>query len=340
MSAPPTTHDREWMQRALTLASHGPIADPNPRVGAVIVRAGAEVGAGHHAGAGTPHAEVMALRAAGEQALGATAYVTLEPCRHVGRTPACTQALLEAGIARVVYAAADPGPQSGGGATELADAGLEVLGGVLADEAAALNEAWESAVRLGRPKVTWKIAGTLDGRLAAADGSSAWITSPQARADGHQLRSQVGAIMVGTGTALIDDPQLTARDAVGEALEQQPLRVVVGHRDLPSQSNLQRAPGYLAVRSHDPHEVLAQLHTREIRHVLLEGGPGLAGAFWECGLVDEVVAYLAPALLGAGQPIIADLGIGTIADIARLEFTDVSRVGPDVRLVAHPKKES
>lgn len=340
MSAPATT---ALMRRALRAAAQGPAADPNPRVGAVVVdRAGAVVGEGHHAGAGTPHAEVVALTHAGDRAAGGTAYITLEPCSHTGRTPPCTQALLASGIGKVVYAVPDPSAQAAGGGVWLAEHGVPVAHGravlpaAVVREATELVQAWSFAVRHGRPRVIWKLAATLDGRSAAADGSSAWITSPPARLDVHRMRSECGAIVVGTGTALADDPALTARLPDGSLRERQPLRVVVGHRRLPETARLRDDTAEtLALGTHDPAQVLAALHEREVRQVLLEGGPHLAAAFWRAELVDEVVAYLAPALLGAGASAVADLGIGSMPDIARLEITDLVRVGPDVRITAH-----
>lgn len=339
-----STVDREPMRRALRAALAGPAADPNPRVGAVVLDAAGEiVGTGYHAGAGTPHAEVVALAEAGDRARGGTAYVTLEPCSHTGRTPPCTQALLDAGIAAVVFAVPDPSPEAGGGAQLLRDQGLRVSAGAaavgpeLVKEAQQLVAAFSFAIRHGRPRVVWKVASTLDGRIAAADGSSAWITSPEARADAQLLRVACGAIVVGTGTALTDDPSLTARHDDGTLRERQPLRVVVGHRDLPASSRLHDDQAdTLRLPTHDPAEVLATLHERQVRQVLLEGGATLAAAFWRAGLVDEVVSYLAPALLGAGPTAVGDLGITTIDGIARLEVTDLRRVGPDIRLTACP----
>lgn len=325
------------MRRALDAARLGPPNDPNPRVGAVVVdRHGAVAGVGHHEGAGTPHAEVVALARAGERAAGSTVYVTLEPCAHTGRTPPCTDALLAAGVARVVYAVPDPSARGGGGARRLSEQGVRVehRPDAAAEE---LVAAWAFAVRHGRPWVIWKVAATLDGRAAAADGTSRWISSPEARADSHDLRARCGAVVAGTGTVLVDDPALTARHPDGSLRDRQPWRVAVGRRPVPPTARLRdgSAPT-LVLPTHDPHEVLGELHAREVRQVLLEGGPTLAAAFWRAGLVDEVVAYLAPALLGAGPTAVGDLGIATIGDLARLELTDVRRVGPDVRLTARP----
>lgn len=335
MRAPTTT--AEAMRRALEAARLGPAADPNPRVGAVVLdRGGTVVGMGHHAGAGTPHAEVVALRQAGDRARGGTVVVTLEPCTHTGRTPPCTEALLDAGVARVVYAVADPSEHGRGGAAWLAGRGVEVEHHPV-EAAGELVAAWSFAVRHGRPRVVWKVATTLDGRTAAADRTSRWISSPESRADSHDLRARCGAIVAGTGTVLDDDPALTVRHPDGTLRERQPLRVVVGHRSVPAGAKvLDGTAPSLRVRSRNPHEVLGELHARETREVLLEGGPTLAAAFWRAGLVDEVVVYLAPALLGAGPSAVGDLGITTIADLARLEVTDVRRLGPDLRVTARP----
>ncbi len=333
--------DQAPMRAALELASRGPQANANPRVGAVLVDpSGRTVGRGWHAGAGTAHAEVVALAEAGDAARGATAYVSLEPCAHTGRTQPCTQALLTAGVSRVVFAQSDPNPQAAGGADLLRTAGVEVTGGVLASEAQSLNASWSFAQVHGRPMVTWKLATTLDGRAAAADGTSQWITGEQARADVHELRARCGAIVVGTGTALADDPWLTARRPDGTLFDLQPLRVVVGARPLPSQARLLAgSTPSLQLTDHAPADVLRELHRREIHHVLLEGGPTLAAAFVRAGLVDEVVAYLAPVLLGSGPASVGDLGIATIDRALRLKLLDVTPLGTDLRITAalrHP----
>lgn len=328
------------MRRALELARRGPENDPNPRVGCVLLREGVVVGEGWHRGAGTPHAEVAALadaRVRGEATAGATAVVTLEPCDHTGRTGPCSVALLEAGVARVVVAVGDPNPLAAGGAARLRAAGVDVVTGVLADEGRALLGAWVATVERTRPFVTLKTATSLDGRVAAADGSSRWITSAVARRHAHELRAEVDAIVVGTGTALRDDPSLTARDAAGGLVAHQPLRVVVGHRAVPDGARLRGAGGELVeLRTHDPAVVLETLGTRGVRTVLVEGGPTLAAAFLRAGLVDEVHAYVAPVLLGAGAPAVADLGVATIDDAVRLEPTSVLPLGPDVLVVATP----
>ena len=333
------SHDRDMamLHRAVGDALLGPEVDPNPRVGALVLdRAGQVVGVGHHRGAGTPHAEVIALREAGDRAAGGTAYVSLEPCAHHGRTPPCTQALTEAGVARLVYAVADPDPRAAGGAQLLKGHGVEVQQLELAEADKVLRH-WSFAVAHGRPFVTWKTATTLDGRVAAADGTSTWITSDEARADVHDLRARCGAIVVGTGTALADDPSLTTRHLDGSSREHQPLRVVVGERDLPATAKVRDGSAPTdQLTDRDPSAVLGELHTRGIRRVLLEGGPTVTAAWWRAGVIDEVVAYVAPALLGAGPGAVGDLGITTMAGIARLSIDDVTRIGPDIRITAHP----
>jgi diaminohydroxyphosphoribosylaminopyrimidine deaminase/5-amino-6-(5-phosphoribosylamino)uracil reductase len=333
--------ERDAMRRALVLAATpGVPLGPNPRVGCVLLAPdGSLVAEGFHRGAGTPHAEVDALTRAGAAARGATAVVTLEPCNHIGRTGPCAAALVEAGVARVVFGQVDPNPLAAGGAGSLAAAGVEVTGGVLADQARALNEEWTFAVTHGRPFVTWTAASTLDGRIAAADGTSRWITSPAARADVHDLRSAVDAVVVGTGTVLADDPHLAVRHD-GRAAVRQPLRVVVGLRDIPDGARvLDDVAPTLHLRTHDPLAVLAELRERDVVHVLLEGGPTLAAAFVRAGLVDAVRWYVAPALLGAGTSALADAGMSTITDALRLSVTDVVRIGDDVRIDAHVRAQ-
>jgi diaminohydroxyphosphoribosylaminopyrimidine deaminase/5-amino-6-(5-phosphoribosylamino)uracil reductase len=329
--------EREAMGRALSLAADPTIVThPNPRVGCIVLdAAGAEVGAAVHRGAGHPHAEVEALAQAGEAAQGGTVVVTLEPCNHTGRTGPCTEALIAAGVARVVYGQTDPNPLARGGADALVAAGVEVAGNVLAPAAQSLNPVWSFAMENQRPLVTWKLASTLDGRVAAADGSSRWISGPDARADAHRLRAAVGAVVVGTGTAVADDPRLTVRDEHGVALGDQPLRVVVGTRDLPPDAHvLDAAAPTLVAATHDVEAVLSQLFARDVHHVLLEGGPTLAAAFVRAGLVDQVVGYIGPRLLGEGPALVGPLGIDTIAEARELVIDDVGLIGDDIRWTA------
>ncbi|MDN5794116.1 MAG: bifunctional diaminohydroxyphosphoribosylaminopyrimidine deaminase/5-amino-6-(5-phosphoribosylamino)uracil reductase RibD [Intrasporangium sp.] len=334
------TLDSRWMERALELAALGPWPDPNPRVGCVLVDgAGGLLAEGVHRGAGTAHAEADALAQAGARARGCTAYITLEPCAHTGRTGPCAEALVAAGVRAVVYAQTDPNPAAAGGAEVLRRAGVQVVGGCRAADAEALNERWARTVRLGRPLVTWKFAATLDGRSAAADGTSQWITGVESRADVHRLRAERDAVLAGTGTVLADDPRLTVRDPDGRPLENQPLRVVMGRRRVPPGAQVAAGPGILQrLPTHDPSEALATLWDRGVRDVWLEGGPTLAAAFVRAGLVDEVYAYLAPALLGSGAPAVGDLGITTMAGICRLQINDVRVIGYDVRIHAVTKE--
>ncbi|MFH9267385.1 bifunctional diaminohydroxyphosphoribosylaminopyrimidine deaminase/5-amino-6-(5-phosphoribosylamino)uracil reductase RibD [Streptomyces sp. NPDC017546] len=357
-----TAADITAMRRAITLAARGlGSTSPNPVVGCVITDAsGAVVGEGFHQRAGGPHAEVHALRAAGGRARGSTAYVTLEPCDHTGRTGPCSRALLAAGISRVVYAVADPNPGAAGGGDTLRAAGVRVERGLLAEEAEAGNAAWLTSVRLGRPYVLWKYAATLDGRIAAADATSRWITSPEARADVHRLRAEADAVLVGSGTARTDDPQLAVRGIDGVT---QPLRVVLDTNATAVKPGARvlddTAPTLVAVAADAPADhlpeaavlrlpragagpgldldaLLAALHERGVLSVLLEGGPTLAGAFVAAGKVDKVVGYLAPVLLGAGPAALADAGISTISEALRLDVTETVPIGPDLRITAVP----
>lgn len=335
------------MRRALTLAaSPGVPLGPNPRVGCVLLADdGSTVAEGHHRGAGTPHAEADALARAGAAARGTTAVVTLEPCNHTGRTGPCAQALIAASVRRVVFAQADPNPVATGGAATLRAAGIDVESGVLAVEAREVNRVWSFAMERGRPFVTWKLATTLDGRSAAADGTSRWISSPAARRDTHRLRALADTMLVGTNTIEVDDPLLTVRED-GVPLAAQPLRAVMGERDLdPARRVFNDDAETVHLRTRDPHAALAELRARDRQHVFLEGGPTLAAAFLRAGLVDEIVAYVAPMLLGAGRSAVADLGITTIAEAFRPRVTDITVLDPiegdepNVRLTLTPGED-
>jgi diaminohydroxyphosphoribosylaminopyrimidine deaminase/5-amino-6-(5-phosphoribosylamino)uracil reductase len=310
---------------------------PNPPVGAVILGADGDVaGVGATEPAGGAHAEVVALRAAGDRAAGGTAVVTLEPCNHHGRTPPCVDALLDAGVAAVVYAVADPNPIAAGGARRLHGAGVAVTGGMSAEEVAAgpLRE-WLHKQRTGLPYVTWKFATSIDGRSAAADGSSQWITSAAARADVHRRRAAADAIIVGTGTVFADNPTLTARLPDGSPAPQQPLRVVVGQREVPPESNVRNGDSpTVMLRTRDPHEVIHALADRT--DVLLEGGPTLAGAFLRAGVVHRILAYVAPILLGGPVTAVDDLGVASIAHALRWHYDGVEQIGPDLLLSMVP----
>ncbi|OBF49159.1 bifunctional diaminohydroxyphosphoribosylaminopyrimidine deaminase/5-amino-6-(5-phosphoribosylamino)uracil reductase RibD [Mycolicibacterium monacense] len=310
---------------------------PNPPVGAVILDADGEVaGVGATQPPGGPHAEVMALRRAGRKAAGGTAVVTLEPCNHHGRTPPCVDALLAAEVSAVVYAVPDPNPVAAGGAARLGESGVTVTAGVLGDAVAGgvLRE-WLHKQRTGKPHVTWKFATSVDGRSAAADGSSQWITSEAARTDVHRRRAVADAIVVGTGTVLVDDPVLTARLPDGSLAERQPLRVVVGKREISSDSRvLNDDSRTMVIRTRDPQEVLRALSDRT--DVILEGGPTLAGAFLRAGAIDRIVAYVAPILLGGPVTAVDDVGVLSIAHAQRWRFDGIIPIGPDVLLSLVP----
>ncbi|HEY5881878.1 MAG TPA: bifunctional diaminohydroxyphosphoribosylaminopyrimidine deaminase/5-amino-6-(5-phosphoribosylamino)uracil reductase RibD [Nakamurella sp.] len=343
------------LHRAADLADRGAAtALPNPVVGCVLLAPGGWiVGEGYHERPGGPHAEVAALTAAGTLASGSTAVVTLEPCNHSGRTGPCSEALVAAGVARVIVAVRDPWPPAAGGIARLRAAGIDVvdLPGLASDgetvaaivAAEDINRVWLGAMRSGRPFVTWKVGMTIDGRVAAADATSRWITSPESRSDVHALRSRIDTIIVGVGTVLADDPQLTVRDECGDQVGRQPLRVVVdsaGRTPANARVHDDAAETWFATRESagdqdglvDPAAVLAELWRRGKRHVLLEGGPHLAASFLDAGLVDEVLAYVAPTLLGAGPSALAGGRVATLADAHRAELVDVTRLGPDVRL--------
>ncbi|MBF4575939.1 bifunctional diaminohydroxyphosphoribosylaminopyrimidine deaminase/5-amino-6-(5-phosphoribosylamino)uracil reductase RibD [Frondihabitans sp. VKM Ac-2883] len=331
------------MRHALSLAAHGPVTGPHARVGCVLLDdAGATVAEGWHRGAGTPHAEVDALaKLPGGDARGLTAVVTLEPCNHWGRTGPCSEALIEAGINRVVFSVEDPGAHSGGGKERLRDAGVPVEEGVLVDEVSEWMRRWLTAVQLGRPFVTVKWASSLDGRAAAADGTSQWITGAAARQHVHEQRAEHDAILVGTGTVLSDDPSLTARGDGGELLASQPVPVVVGERSLPATSRILKHPREAIVTgTRDLDAVLADLYAREIRTVFVEGGPTVASEFIRRGLADDILVYLAPTLIGGPGLALGDLGVDTIDGQHRLTVTHVTPLGDDLAILARTRSGS
>lgn len=348
--SPPALLDaeRSALERAAELAANGIGRTlPNPVVGCVLLdQSGAVVGEGWHERAGGPHAEVYALADAGELARGGTAVVTLEPCNHTGRTGPCTEALIAAGIRRVVVGARDPFEPAAGGVERLVAAGIQVIdasGLPVGAVAAEVNRVWLTSVSNRRPFVTLKTGMTVDGRVAAVDGTSRWITSEASRADVHRLRAEVDTMMVGIGTVLADDPRLTVRDDDGIERAQQPLRVVVDSAGrTPSGALLfvGSGEGFVATATDYPGAdgrvdlaaLMADLFTRGRRHVLLEGGPRLAAAALDAQLVDDVVSYLAPIVLGAGPAAVEGGSVATLADAHRLELRDVTRFGPDVRL--------
>lgn len=336
------------MREAIALAA-GTRPHPNPRVGALVLDAnGLLVGRGAHAGPGSPHAEVLALEEAGERAGGGTLVVSLEPCSHTGRTPPCTEAVLASGVARVLVGAEDPDPRvAGRGLARLRSAGLEVRSGIVSDEVEALDPAYFHHRRTGRPRVTLKVALTLDGWAAAADGTSRWITSEEARADGHRLRAAVDAVVVGAGTVLTDDPALTVRLPGYSGGQPRPV-VVAGRRPLPPAARIwERHPlvlapapaGYpaevVAVPGPDGVDLvagLAALGERGLLDLLVEGGPTLGGALLRAGLVDRGVFYLGARLGGGeGKPALAGT-FATLEQGRRVRIESAVALGPDVRI--------
>jgi diaminohydroxyphosphoribosylaminopyrimidine deaminase/5-amino-6-(5-phosphoribosylamino)uracil reductase len=319
--------DEIWMAQAVLLGDEvRSTTSPNPWVGAVVVPAGEEpVAEGATQPPGGPHAEVVALDLAGESARGSTLYVTLEPCSHHGRTPPCADAVVAAGVRRVVIGVLDPDPHvAGQGSERLREAGLEVEVGVLAAEVEASLAPYLKHRRTGLPWVVLKLAATLDGRIAAPDGSSRWITGPEARVDVHQLRAESDAILVGAGTVRADDPSLTVREVAGR----DPLRVVLGK--IPPGARVEPA----LVHTGDPQDLLYDLGKRNVIQLLVEGGAGVAWLFHERRLVDQYVLYYAPALMGgdAGVPLVGGPGAPTMDRVWRGRISSVRRIGPDVRI--------
>jgi len=362
--------DEAYLERALGLAERGRgLTSPNPLVGAVVVAESRIRGEGFHEGPGRPHAEIVALEEAGDDARGATLYTTLEPCDHFGRTPPCTRAIASAGVARVVCAMRDPNPVvDGRGFAALEAAGIQVRTGLLAPEAKRLNEAYVKHVRTGLPFVTWKMAASLDGKVASRDGTSRWITGEAARADVHRLRAAADAILVGAGTALVDDPSLTVRDPAYRG--RPPLRVLVDARGrVPETGDLfdAAAPTMVATTGLAPRErtgawrargaevveyepegggvplpqLLSDLGKRDVQSVLLEGGPTLAWSMVEDRVVDKVVVYLAPKLIGGQDApgVLGGRGFAPIAQATRLRVASFDRVGEDLRVEAHVHRD-
>ncbi len=334
-------HLESAMQRSLELALLGPAWGVNPQVGAVILdQEGRIVAEGYHKGSGTAHAEVMAIEDLKRSipypfAPGYTAVVTLEPCNHFGKTGPCAQALIDAGISRVVFPIKDPGNESAGGAQRLRDSGVEVIEGVLRDKAKEQARVWLSSKQLGRPFVTLKWASSLDGRIAAVDGSSKWISGEQSRQDAHRLRRDVDAILVGTGTVMADDPELTARDSGGNYFEHQPLRVVMGESSLPTEARVfNEKAETIQIRARNPQVVLQELHERQVKHLLVEGGSKIASEFIRNNLVDEFIIYLAPLLLGGPRLAINDLGIPSMSEAIKLRITEQKLLGDDLMIRA------
>ncbi|MFQ5754534.1 MAG: bifunctional diaminohydroxyphosphoribosylaminopyrimidine deaminase/5-amino-6-(5-phosphoribosylamino)uracil reductase RibD [Acidiferrobacterales bacterium] len=360
--------DEVHMARALRLARRGLYStDPNPRVGCVVVKNDEIVGEGWHERAGEPHAEVAALREAGERARGASVFVTLEPCCHQGRTPPCTDLLVQAQVGRVVVAMEDPNPEvNGGGLAALKSAGLTVEVGLLREQAEALNPGFVSRMRCRRPFVRAKLAASLDGRTAMRSGESQWISGEAARADVQQWRARSSAILSGIGTVLADDPALTVRDLQAG---RQPLRVVVDtHLRTPPRAQLLAQDGAVVIAtasndgeraqrlqqagaeivrlfgengSVDLHRLMRHLSAREVNEVLLESGATLCGGLLQAGLVDELLIYLAPTLMGdEARGMFRLPGLERMQDRIELEIKDVRAVGRDWRFIAKVRREA
>lgn len=329
------------MVQALAIALRG-VRGANPLVGAVLVSAEGEILAeGHHRGAGTFHAERDALSSyfrdhpEGADLRSATLYSTLEPCRHQGRQPACTQLIIDAGVGHVVHGASDP-TSNGGGAAVLRAAGIDVVSGVMAEQSAAINPRWMLAQEQNRPFVTAHLAQSLDARIAAPDGTSQWITSKASRDHTHMVRSRADAILVGTNTVNVDDPRLTARTPTGELTQRQPLRVVMGMTPVTPgiklTQGLPEGDGWVQLRTRNPLEALQELAQTThggypIKHVLVEGGQSVLSAFFAADLVDEIFAYHAPLLLGAGRSSVGDIGVSTLDEAPRFAL-DPAESGP------------
>ncbi|MEK6648440.1 MAG: bifunctional diaminohydroxyphosphoribosylaminopyrimidine deaminase/5-amino-6-(5-phosphoribosylamino)uracil reductase RibD [Actinomycetota bacterium] len=323
-------HQR-YMLRAIALSLLGlGRTRPNPIVGAVVVdSSGLIVGEGFHVG--KEHAEVLALEATQVPLEDCTLYVSLEPCNHYGKTPPCTRAIIDSGIRRVVFAMNDPNLVAIGGAQVLRDAGIEVISDLCATASAWANRAWLHKISKGRPYFIWKIASTIDGFTAAADGTSQWITGIQARQDGHSLRAQSDAILIGTGTAIADNPSLLPH-LIDD--DRRPVRYVMGKRTLPSQSQL-LSDGYTTrlITSHSFAQLLDDLNDLGANQVLIESGSVLGTALMQEGLIDEIVLYQAPSIIGSGTRAIGDLGISTISAAPRWHFSQIETLGRDLKVV-------
>jgi diaminohydroxyphosphoribosylaminopyrimidine deaminase / 5-amino-6-(5-phosphoribosylamino)uracil reductase len=328
------------MRRAIELSLNAPEFNANPRVGAVLIDdTGNIVAEGWHRGVGTPHAEVDALSKV-SNASGLTAVVTLEPCNHTGTTGPCAQALIAAGVKRVVFAAFDPGNTEGGGRFTLEQAGIEVVGPVLSEEYLPILKPWIINKFEQRPYVVIKYASSIDGRVAAEDKTSKWITGSVAREDVHARRAKSQAIIAGTNTIELDDSELTARKADGSLYETQPLRVVIGERELsPSLRVFNGDAETVQLKTRDLADALASLYARGIRQVFVEGGATLQSELIRLGLADEFVIYLAPKLIGGSHTAIRNIGVGTIGDAVQLQFIETKTLGEDILLRAIPKEK-
>jgi diaminohydroxyphosphoribosylaminopyrimidine deaminase/5-amino-6-(5-phosphoribosylamino)uracil reductase len=316
------------MARAIECASYGlGKTFPNPIVGAVITSATGEfISEGFHQGG--DHAEVVAIKSAKVIPAGAIIYVTLEPCNHHGKTPPCVDAIIDSGIKKVVYAMSDPNPIAAGGSRRLQESGIEIESGILEVQSRLENRAWLTKIEMGRPRITWKIASTLDGKVAAADGSSKWITGELARTDVARIRSQADAIVTSTATVIADDPLLTSK-----GLGKNPVRVVMGRSEIADNSQILGLDAEtIIIKSREPKDLIAIANDRGFNQVLIESGPTLGTALLREDLIDEIILFQAPTLLGAGTPSIGDLGITNISDRMDFEISDVEIIGADLKI--------
>ena len=316
------------MARAIECASYGlGKTFPNPIVGAVITTAEGEfVSEGFHQGA--DHAEVRAIKGAKEIPTGSIIYVTLEPCNHHGKTPPCVDAIIDSGIKKVVYAISDPNPVATGGAQRLRDAGIEVESGIGEVQARLENRAWLTKIEKGRPRITWKIASTMDGKVAASDGSSKWITGEVARADVARIRAQADAIVTSTSTVIADDPLLTSK-----GIGRNPVRIVMGLTELPKDSQILGTDAEtILIKSHDAAQLISLANDRGFNQLLIESGPTFGTALLSGDLIDEIILFQAPTLFGSGTPAIGDLGITNISGRLDFEIIDVEILGADLKI--------
>lgn len=300
---------------------------PNPIVGAVITSATGELlSEGFHQGA--DHAEVIAINAAKELPAGSILYITLEPCNHHGKTPPCVDAIIKSGIKKVVYAVSDPNPIAAGGAERLREVGIEVQSGIGEMQASLENRAWLTKIKKGRPRITWKIAATMDGRVAASDGSSKWITGELARADVARMRSQADGIVTSTATVIADDPAMTSK-----GFGKNPVRIVMGSRETQAKTQIMDgAAETLLIKSRDFKDLIALANERGFNQLLIESGPTLGTALVREDLIDEIVLFQAPTFLGSGKPLIGDLGITNISGRLDFEISDVEMIGSDLKI--------
>jgi len=343
-----TLTDNEFMMQAIRLAGRGLYStDPNPRVGCVLVKDGQIVGQGWHAQTGSPHAEINALAEAGKAAAGATAYVTLEPCCHQGKTPPCSDALIQAGVVRVVAAMEDPNPQvAGKGSAALRQAGIKVETGLLQAQAEQLNPGFIQRMKTGRPWVRCKLAMSLDGRTAMASGESKWISSDASRVDVQRLRARSSAIMTGIGTVLVDDPSLNVRlDEIDAVNVKQPVRVILDSKlRIPPAARLLGLPGETIIFTNESDadkcaalvsDVVTVITQSNANGIQLEAGATLSGAMLDAGLIDELVIYMAPHLMGDGGRGLFHLpGLTKMQQRINLSISDIRIIGPDIRISA------